>query len=72
MSVCLSIRPYVCQCAISRLKVKVKGPGQGQILGARLCRVQQRTKKSNYMYQSRVFVCLSNNHADAVDRLLIA
>ncbi len=32
-------------------------------------RVQQRAKKSHY--QSRVFVCVSNNRADVVDRLLI-
>ena len=35
----------------------------------RLCRVQQRAKKS--YYQSRVFVCVSSNRMDAVDRLLI-
>ena len=52
------------------------GQGQGQIsgaqqtiLGARLCRVQQRAKKSRY--QSEVFVCESTYRADAVDRLLI-
>ena len=48
----------------SKVGVKVKGRGQGQdqisgaqqsILGARLCQVQQRAKKSHY--QSRVF-CL--------------
>ena len=43
---------------------------QRSILGARLCRVQQRARKSNY--QSKVFVCVSSNRADAVDRLLIA
>ncbi len=32
-------------------------------------RVQQRAKKSPY--QSRVFVCVSSNRADAVDRLLM-
>ncbi len=36
---------------------------------SRLCRVQQRAKKSNY--QSMEFVCVSNSRADAVDRLLI-
>ena len=35
----------------------------------RLFRVQQRAKKSHY--QSRVFVCVSSDRADAVDRLLI-
>ena len=65
----------------SGLKVKVKDqvkvPGQGQsqisgvqsVLGSQLCWVQQRAKKSNY--QSKVFVCASNNHAGAVNRLLI-
>ncbi len=43
--------------------------GQRVPLGARLCRVQQRAKKSHY--QSKVFVCVSNNRADAVDWLLI-
>ncbi len=32
--------------------------------------VQQRAKKSHY--QSRVFACVSNNRADAVNRLLIS
>ncbi len=52
----------------------------GAILGAWLCRVQQRqiiTLKSETKikraekshYQSEVFVCLSTNCADAVDRL---
>ncbi len=60
----------------SRSKVRVKVVGQGQIsdaqrsiLGARLCHVQHRAKKTHY--QSKVFVCVSNNHADVVDRLLI-
>ncbi len=55
----------------SRSKVRVKVMDQGQIsgmqwsiLGARLCRVQQITKRSRY--QSRTFVCVSNNCADAV------
>ncbi len=39
------------------------------ILGAQLYRVQQRAKKTHY--QSRVFVCVSNYLADAVDLLLI-
>ena len=39
------------------------------MLGARLCRVRQRAKRSTY--QSKVFVCVSNSRADAVDRLLI-
>ncbi len=38
-------------------------------LRSRLCRVQKRAKKNHY--QSEVFVCVSNNLADAVDRLLI-
>ncbi len=42
---------------------------QRLILGARLCRVQQRAKKSHN--QSEDFVCVSNNRADAVDQLLI-
>ncbi len=57
-SVRLSVRPSVRPSALSRL-----------ILGARLCRVRQRAKKSHY--QSKVFVCVSNSRADAVDRLLI-
>ncbi len=36
---------------------------------SRLCRVQQRAKKSHY--QSKVFVCVRNNHVDAVNGLLI-
>ncbi len=59
-----------------KVKVTLKVKGQSQIsgaqrsiLGARLCRVQQRAKKSHY--QSEVFVCVSSNRADAVDRLLI-
>ncbi len=58
------------------VKVTLKVKGQSQIsgvqrsiLGARLCRVQQRAKKSHY--QSYVFVCVSSNRVDAVDRLLI-
>ena len=42
---------------------------QRSIIGAGLCRVQQRAKKSHY--QSKVFVCVSSNRVDAVDRLLI-
>ena len=42
---------------------------QRSILGARLCRVQQRPKESHY--QSNVFVCVSSNRADEVDWLLI-
>ena len=57
----VSVRPFVCQGQLSGT--------QRSILGARLCRVQQRAKKSHY--QSRVFVSVSNNRADAVDRLLI-
>ena len=64
-----SVRPSVCA-------LNVMGQGHGQIcgtqwsiLGARLCRVQQRAKKSHY--QSKVFVCVLNNRADGVDRLLI-
>ena len=38
-------------------------------IGAWLCGVQQRAKKIHY--QSRVFVCVSNNRTDAVDWLLI-
>ena len=56
------------------LKVKVKDQSQisgvqRSIFGARLCRVQQRAKKTHY--QSEVFVCVSSNHADVVDWLLI-
>ncbi len=61
---------------MSGSKVGVKGQGQGQvsdaqgsILGARLCQVQQRAKKSHY--QSKGFICVCNNRSDAVDRLLI-
>ncbi len=36
----------------------------------RLCRVRQRAKKSHY--QAKVFVCVLNSRADAVDRLLMA
>ncbi len=39
------------------------------ILRARLCRVQQRTKKSHY--QLKMFVCVSNNRMHPVDWLLI-
>ncbi len=58
----------------SRVGGKVKGQGQicgtqRSILGARLCRVQQRAKNSHN--QSEEFVCVSNNRADAVDRPLI-
>ena len=70
---------YHCKLALrSRSKVgswvKVMGQGQisgaqGLILGAQLCQVQQRAKKSHY--HSKVFVCVSNNCADAVDRLLM-
>ena len=54
----------------SRSKVEAKGQvqisgAQRSILGARLCRVQQRVKKS--YYQSVEFVRVSNSHADAVD-----
>ncbi len=38
------------------------------VLGFAEC-AQQRAKKGHY--QSEEFVCVSNNHADAVDRLLI-
>ena len=40
-----------------------------QTVGARLCRVHKRAEKSHY--QSEVFVCVSNNCAEAVDQLLI-
>ncbi len=40
-------------------------PGQR----SRLCRVRQRAKKSHYQF--KVFVCVPNSRADAVDRLLI-
>ncbi len=50
-------------------KINMDAIGQRVPLGARLCRVQQRAKKSHY--QSKVFVCVSNNRADAVDWLLI-
>ncbi len=68
---------------MSKIGVKVKGRGQGpgsrswvkvkchgKILGAWLCRVQQRAKKSHH--QSEVFVCVLNNRTDAADRLLIS
>ena len=42
---------------------------QRSILGARLCQVQQRAKKSHY--QSKMLVCVSTNRADAVDGLLL-
>ncbi len=42
---------------------------QRSMLGAQLCRVQKRAKKINY--QSKEFVHVSNNRADAVDELLI-
>ncbi len=53
----------------------VKGQGQisgtqQSILHSQLCQVQHRAKKSHY--QSMVFVCVSNNRADVVDRLLIS
>ncbi len=51
-----------------RVKVMLK-VAQWSILGARLCQVQQRAKNSHY--QSKVFVRVSSNRADAVDRLLI-
>ena len=43
---------------------------QRSTLGPRLCRVQQRAKKSRY--QSEVFVCVSTHCRDAVDRLLMS
>ncbi len=57
-----SVRPFVCPSS----PVWTIWP---LILGARLCRVQQGAKKSHY--QSKMFVCVSNNRADTVDRLLI-
>ena len=45
---------------------------QGSILGARLCRVQERARVIISHYQSITFVCVSNNHADAVDQHLIS
>ncbi len=59
-SVRLSVRP---------LSVSALTPEPFDLLGAQLCRVRQRAKKSHY--QSKVFVCVSNSRADAVDRLLI-
>ncbi len=59
-----------------RVKIILKVKGQIQIsgwqqsiLGARLCRVQQRAQKNHD--QSNVFVCVASNRADAFDRLLI-
>ncbi len=57
-----SVRPSV-RPSVSALTA------EPSILGARLCQVQQRAKRS--YYQPKVFVCVSNNHVDAVDRLLI-
>ena len=42
---------------------------QRSILGALLCRVQQRAKKGHN--QSKEFVCVWNNCMDAVNQLLI-
>ncbi len=55
-----SVRMFVCQ----------RSGAQRSILGARLCRVQQRAKKSHY--QSVVFVRVSSNRAEAVERLLMS
>ncbi len=58
----------------SRSRVKVKGQGQlsgaqRSILGARLCRVQQRAKRSHY--QSKVIVCVSviSRHVRLIARM---
>ena len=70
----------VLPCSRSKVRVMVKGwgqsRGQGQIsgvqrsiLGALLCRVRQRAKKSHYQY--KVFVCVSNNCVDAINQLFI-
>ncbi len=53
--------------SMSKFKVKCLAPSSRY--WARLCLVQQSPKK--ILYQSRVFVCVWNNRADAVDRLLI-
>ena len=50
----------------SRVKVECQGKisgAQRSLLGALLCIISH--------YQSRVFVCVSNNRTDVVDRLLI-
>ncbi len=52
-----SVNPSVCPSS------------RGWTVWPRLCRVQQRAKRSHY--QSEVVVCVSNNRADAVDRVLI-
>ena len=65
---------------MSRSKVGVKVMGQGQRSRSNFCLLAvdirgsalpsaARANKSHY--QSGVFVCVSNCHADAVDRLLI-
>ncbi len=59
-----SVRPSVCPSVRPSVTALAAEP-----LVARLCRVQQRTKKSHY--QSQVFVCVSSYLTDAVDRLLI-
>ena len=64
-SVSPSVRLSVRQSALSRLNRLTYDLD----LGARLCRVQQRAKRSHY--QSEVFVCVSHNRVYAVDRLLI-
>ncbi len=58
----------------SRSWIKVKGQGQisgaqQSILGARLCRVQQRAIKGHY--QSKVFVCVSviSGHMRIIKRM---
>ncbi len=62
-SVHLSVRPFV------RLSVSALTAEPFDLLGARLCRVRQRAKKSHY--QAKVFVCVSNSRMDAVDRLFV-
>ncbi len=68
MSVRPSVRPSVSTLTAEpfdlwpfwRVAVDIRGS---------LCRVRQRAKRSHY--QSKVFVCVPNSRADAVDRLLI-
>ncbi len=64
-----SVRPSVCLFVCPSSPVCRISGAQRSILGAWLCRTQQRAKKS--YYQSKMFVCVSTNRADAVDRLLI-
>ena len=71
MHLVASIHPSVRLCVFLSalcLKVKIKFlacSGRYQGLGFAEC------SKEQSHYQSRMFVCVSNNHTDAVDRLLL-